>query len=98
MKANEKVYLVESSFGQYDDHYMKTEGVFTDPTKAEELKAKILAEIESYKDLEEPVYPDDIEMTEEQYKTWEEWFAKHGEAYDFNGCYVREYVLNERIK
>jgi len=98
MKTNEKVYLVQSSFGQYDDHYISIEGIFDNPALAEECKAKIIAEIESYKDIPEPTDIVDRDMTKEEYDVWDNWFAKSNIANDFNSCSVIEYTLNEIVK
>ena len=90
-----KVYVVKSSFGRYDDSYTQIEGIFTDPLKAEELKLKIHSEIEALIALcaDEPLTSDP--MTEAESIAWNEWFNNSEKASDFileklvsfmNGC------------
>ena len=95
---NNKVYLVESSFGQYDGTYSRIEGIFTDPAKAEELKLKVVAEIDSYRDLEEPLPSMEGVWTKEESLAWKEWSDKDDLVNDFNHCIVLEYTLDERAK
>jgi len=93
-----KVYLVESNFGQYDDHYTRIEGIYTDPAKAEELKLKVIAEIDSFRDLVKPVPSMEGVLTAEERLDWNDWSTKNDLANNFNSCTVIEYSLNERAK
>jgi hypothetical protein len=90
-----KVYLVESDFGQYEESWQRIEGIFTNPAKAEEVKAKVIAKIEALKDIPEP---NSTDMTDKDYEAWNTWFDNHQMAKDFNRCTVTEYTLNQEVK
>jgi len=94
-----KVYLVESSFDRdaSDAFYTQIEGIYTDPAKAEELKLKVIAEINSFKDLVEPIPSMEGVWTAEECLAWDNWYDKADLAKSFNSCNVIEYTPNERI-
>lgn len=83
----ECVYIVQSSYGQYDDSYEVIVGVRSKQEDAETLRDNVISKInESCKEPEPQ--EEDYKTYEEYSKAWGAWDAKLDNAMDFNHCYV----------
>lgn len=97
-----KVYVLTSSFGQYEDYYESIEGVFKDLKGAEIVKKKVE---DHYTNVPLPfpeyTYEETVEMyfgdsevptTEDQYEKIDDWYGLVHHT-EFNGCQIKEYEL-----
>jgi hypothetical protein len=93
----EKVYVVKSDNGEYDDWSWRIEGIFTDPAKAEELAVKIKDKIKECLDRPCPFTQEQVQsnqLTEAECDSYYSWYNERYEAERFNDCKVKEYPLN----
>lgn len=84
-----KIFVVESSFGSYDDYRTTVEKAFYKREDAEEFKAKYEAHIRRAL----PEEPESECDTDEDYAIWDEWFTQKCEQDQFSGCYITEIEL-----
>lgn len=85
-----KIYIVESSWGSYDDHYTKVERAFYKEKDAQEYKDKFEA-FEKQLPSEEPIPVDEEYPTEAEMDEWEDWLSKTYNT--FNCCTIMEVEL-----
>jgi len=87
------VYIVQSSYGQYDDSYYVIIGVRSNQEDAESLRDKTIARINKLCKEPEPQLED--YKTEEEYsEAWGKWDVETTWAMDFNRCYVLKTPLD----
>lgn len=85
-----KIYIVESSWGSYEDHFTKVEKAFHKEEDAQEFKEKFEA-LEKQSPGEEPIPVDEDNMTEEEWYEWDNWLDKTYNT--FNCCTIMEVEL-----
>lgn len=88
--SSRKIYIVESSWGSYDDAYTKVEKAFHRQEDAQEFKEKFEA-FENQPAGEEPIPVDEDNMTEEEWREWDKWVDKTYNT--FNTCLIKEVEL-----
>ena len=93
-----KLYLVEISSGQYSDHVSFVSAVFDNKELAEKY-AKAICDYYNSTQESYPPYPEEDYysdgLTPEQDEEYSSWLNRKYEGDDFNGAYVREYLLND---
>jgi hypothetical protein len=99
MKKN-KIYLVVSSSGDYEDYYTINHKAYTDPIEAEKKKDFIIKRCTDVPDFpldceEHEVYTlyEDGEITEAEFLKYDEWCDIDRDAQDFNTAWVEEIEL-----
>ena len=102
-----KLYVVESLFGDYSDTVTIVEGFFSTIDKAIESIDKITKHYNNITSLSCPINgePDDHDVelfskwidgiSEEEYDVYHEWQVKVERAKSFRRCYWSVYELNE---
>ena len=91
-----KIYIVFSSFGQYEDHYRIVEGVYTNPASAELETRRIKAVMEEA--LQAPCPIDDSVdaiLSKEGEKMYCKWSMAQSDAEEYNASFVQEEELIE---
>ena len=92
-----KVYVVESFFGYYEDHYSKIEGIFSFPLLADEVAQKIRDYYGAFSGTSDPF--DSISSTEFMSESQlEEFYSKCNEwniASDYIDTNISEYELDK---
>lgn len=96
----DKVYIVKSDSGQYDDWHWWIEGIFDNPQDAEALKDKILIAVLRDKEAPCPIegMNEDSELeglSDETIEVYFNWWNSREHAKEFNNCSVKEYPLNK---
>lgn len=96
-----KVYLVQSSYGAYEDHSLENEGVFSKHELAEDVAQKIRDGVRSVLDKGDPwseIEEDEFDNLPlgEQEEIWS-LYTLYKEARDFNQSYVTEFELDKRV-
>jgi hypothetical protein len=96
-----KVYLVEADFGQWEDSYQVTLGVFMHKKRAENVKKDyedLMIFLKNSDEPECPNFPQPI-YPEDTGPEWNEYYEKSQERSDaenFNFCNIVEYELDKR--
>ena len=91
-----KVYILKSDFGQREDGYDRTDGVYLDPVKAENAKREIEALMKEYKEMPCPFSDEELEyLTPEQEDEMQKWSLIHYDSREFNFCTIEEHDVIE---
>lgn len=96
----EKVcYVVQCSAGSYDDYHTWIAGIYLNALEAEELKLKIIAEIDVVKNIPKPYKEEELKfLTFEQREVYYKWCDENNDANEFNSANVIEYPLGKPVK
>lgn len=79
----DKVYIVKSSFGRYEDACDVVEGVFLTEQQANNLKTVIDNDVQKLRELDDVLVYDNMNK-----KDWK----KYSELYSFFRCDTEEYI------
>ena len=89
-----KVYVVNVSLGQYDDHRIVIDGVYKNPSDAEERCKKIDAEHKALLDTPEPFPIEEYETrTRVEQVNYDKWEWDRMKSEEFNRATVKEFEL-----
>ena len=87
------IYIVESSYGSWEDSYEIINGVFTNIDDARNLKNEIIRKIDHISDtFQKFVYKYESENNEDKY---EYYVDALDQANEFNGVSIRPYILEK---
>ena len=87
-----KVYIVKSDFGEWEDSYQRIDGVFTDESVAETIKKEIEDKIAFIKKNYEECYEDITKCKKEEH------FDLYEEYVEYNTTYIEEYDFNVKLE
>lgn len=102
----DKVYVVQGSFGSWDDYREFLIGIYSNPHDADECKRKFIAEVQSMSSL---YTKEDIEKYEElsdepsdmwcnETKEYVQWaYSKEYTKFNLDEVVVKEYPLNSKF-
>ncbi len=94
------LYIVKSSFGEWEDHRVSISGVFTDILFAEQYKEELDNRFNTIKEAGEP---DELtaemllSMTQQQIEEWEQCWDNYHKADEYNNSYIETIELNTKL-
>ncbi len=95
----QKVYLVETDTGSYDDARNWVDSIWDDPKLAEDRKLQIDTEYKEKRERENPIGHEDYNiMSESEYEIYKKWTTDKSDAYEYNFSTVTEIEVNKKIK
>ena len=86
------IYLVVSSFGEYDEKWQRNDSAWGDLEKAEARIKQLSKELSILRQIPMPEF-DSSNMNQETYDLYMEWDEKTAEAREYNRSWIEKFEV-----